>query len=426
MGADPCETLNLVEGSINPSRNGVEFKTFNPKRCVYKVIIQNQDGKIIKDFDTMATTPGEYTWRLRVQLESSTSYTVYFYFQKRETPVLKFDFTTSAAAPAPALAVPRLGNKRMKNTRANVGRAAAAPGAGNGSAAPVGIAAAAPKTEEQIYLEDAKKYENKVPPNNNFLKRSYYINPEATANGSPSKWRNIMKNYVEKGKDSLQNKYNRLRTYKNTLAKKKAPNQDPMKTNRRKKNIAIDTRLQQLYSGVYDEKVKSGKLHKNEDTKAGVVLLFKDGKALYTVTQDNTYGFPKGQVDFVLRKQNDIESVEKETSKEAALRELKEETGFYIDSTTNTVKREVKGQTLSGQYTIDKIEYATKEHTVKTKKEKCYYLIIKLNENSDVKTGPSLDELTENAKKENIKEYKIEQQNKFGIKYNWFSNEKFV
>jgi 8-oxo-dGTP pyrophosphatase MutT (NUDIX family) len=247
-----------------------------------------------------------------------------------------------------------------------------------------------------------------TPPNNAFLYEPY-----------GDDWKKQITAYAKNTRITSKNRYNRLKKYNTNLKAKKGVNVTYNMGNN--KQIQLDNRFENLFEQVYQAKVAAGTLKNNLDTRAGVVVKFADGFALYTDIS-GTLGFPKGKIDYVLQIPNDIASVEKETSKEAALRELKEETGFYIDGPQ--LKREVNRTILPGNYTIKTINEDRKIVSPKSGQyENAYYYIIELKE-KHTDPGPPLTPITPHARKEGVSSYKLSGQ--FGKpgaapKYNYFS-----
>lgn len=251
-----------------------------------------------------------------------------------------------------------------------------------------------------------------VPPENAFLLEPYN-----------DVWKKAITNYTKNTTYTSKTRYDQLKKYNTNLKAKKAANQTFNANN--KKQIQLDNRLRNLLEEIFQENVTAGLTSNNPDSKAGVVVKFSDGLALYTVI-GNVLGFPKGEIEYVFRKPGDFTSVDKETSEEAALRELKEETGFFIDKTTtpNQLKREVNGTVLPGNYTIVNTREESKKISPKAGQPviKVYYYILELKESSR-DPGPALTPLTPNAIKEKITQYQISPQFS-GAKtpsYNYFS-----
>jgi 8-oxo-dGTP pyrophosphatase MutT (NUDIX family) len=163
------------------------------------------------------------------------------------------------------------------------------------------------------------------------------------------------------------------------------------------------------------------------DTKAATVVRFSDGKVLYTVSgKPKKYGFPKGDIE-TLEDPPKSGKYRREGSKEAALRELMEETGFHRDNTF--LKRTVNGVTDPKFYTI--LGEKEVRQTIKIGKDSvnCSYYILQLKEKS-TDPGPDLSRLTANAVNEKIDAYEIVDQYDPSLRqqqrdYNQFSSFRF-
>ena len=270
--------------------------------------------------------------------------------------------------------------------------------------APAPVPAAAPPAPPATFQS---------PPHNNFLNWPYNV-----TRANKKNWSTALKNYRNNTSITNQDKLNRIQSYYT-----KVSSQLPLSYNFYKKKIALENRKKELLGKAYQQILF--------DERAGCVIVFSDDKALYTVAKDTgKYGFPKGEIEFILPDPTRIASVIREDSVTAALRELKEETGFYLSAIPvpkDTIQpfaanlhREVNGVIDPKHYTVNSVKKYTS-------KKKNYYLILFLNESSTA-PGPDISTLTPNAIQENITRYIIENQcvEKTKYKYNAFSQIKFT
>jgi len=283
-------------------------------------------------------------------------------------------------------------------------------------------------TEQEVYnfLEDKAGAKDKVPPSLEFLNRTYYKDPKTLTGNS---WSTELKAVLTNQTKTNQEKLTLFEQYKAELDKK-VPLSKTVEFNKGKKLIAIGNRIQDLAAAAAAAGAPVTPI--NPDTHAGVVVKFSDGKALYTVGKDtkgkDLYGFPKGKIDFEL-----IGGVsQKQTSNSAALRELKEETGFFVNGTQlqratfDSAGKPTGVDPLS--YTIRTITEERRTYPMGQQTVNAYYYIIEVNESSVAK-GPNLSTLTENAMQENILRYEIQYQydkNRYSPRqYNRFSKFRF-
>lgn len=237
------------------------------------------------------------------------------------------------------------------------------------------------------------------PPHNNFLAWPY----DTVQAGK--KWGNALKNYKNAPGISLQNKLNRIHSYYQTIQSER-----PITFNFYKKAIGLMNRRKELLAAQY---IANGN-PPIVDKKAGCVLVFADGYALYTVVDDGgqeKFGFPKGEIEFLLPNPADIRTVTRESSMLAALRELWEETGFYVGLHPSLwpVPTPVFQPFAAPLHRLQYPETYTIRGLKEYRAGGNYYLVLFLNEPS-VALGPPLVPLTSNAVQENIVRYSIRPQ----------------
>lgn len=256
-----------------------------------------------------------------------------------------------------------------------------------------------------------------VPPDNAFVYRNYRPSP----NTKPT-WGDLLKEYASSKAINTNTKLARLESYKAKLINDKIPDPEG------KKRIAFGNRIKELLTEKLKEQqaaaAASGAAAASalpQDTKAGVVIRFSDGQALYVITESGALGFPKGSIDMIRHPATG--AAYRETSREAALRELKEETGFEVQGSTLKRKEDPSQAFLPGQYTITGIR--EERRVVQPKKgqtEKAYYLIFDVSEDSKV-VEPDIKNRTPAAMKEKIQGYRISPQDQAGGlgPFNYFS-----
>lgn len=245
------------------------------------------------------------------------------------------------------------------------------------------------------------------PPSIPFLQRPY--------NAS---WKANWETYARDATIPLANRFHQAQQYSVAVQGLGLPAE-----NEKKKRIAFQNRQKEFLEAAY---IAAGG-PPIIDKRAGCVIVFSDRKALYTVTKDQgveKYGFPKGEIEFVLPNPADIRTVTRENSVSAALRELREETGFQLSAIPVPT-------TLPQPFvaTLRRLQYPD-VYTVKSVKyhrdNENYYLILYLQEASTA-TGPSLLPLTSNASNEKIIRYDIRDQftPATQLKFNAFSRISF-
>ncbi len=235
-----------------------------------------------------------------------------------------------------------------------------------------------------------------MPPDPAFVNEPYYV-------GGDGVWNETLRVFANDMSISAQIRYNVLMSYYIALIGR--PGEDA-----RKKLISINNRIQDILK----ESV-TGPTH--TFTRAGAVVIFSDGLALYTGIPKNPqnpfsnldFGFPKGEIEYDMYHGNDVSSSFQEPAHKAALRELREEAGFTLSvdlpseptdafQAHNALlqRREsgdYSGPILPSSYTV--IGY--NRHTVGSN----YYLLLYLSEPSTA-AGPDLTNMTPNAQSEGI------------------------
>jgi 8-oxo-dGTP pyrophosphatase MutT (NUDIX family) len=199
------------------------------------------------------------------------------------------------------------------------------------------------------------------------------------------------------------------------------------------KKLSVENRLHDVKVRAYLEtkpKIKSF------PTTAGVVVVFSDGKALYTQTLDGKYGFPKGKVEFELSDPTKIESAKPEDSVKAALRELEEEVGLHLsvddaflktmsDASMDTYTPVYEDVHLKqvGTSGFLKVTGYNKKQISHGKENLWFYLVLYVEKGS---TDIDLTKLTANAIQEKIKSYSYEQQQDKSKSFNEYSQRTFA
>lgn len=168
------------------------------------------------------------------------------------------------------------------------------------------------------------------PPSNEFLNVPY--------RGAVD-WSQVFKDYINDNGRSFEERWHTLKEYNRILEARRAALGAAAEDNLDlfKKRVAVGNRKQDLLGNFLQNRRRQAK----QLDSAGVVAIRDDNQVLYVTSPTGSVSFPKGHVDLVLDWGSEtLEPAREEDGDEAALRELKEESGFVLQDEGG---RELKG-----------------------------------------------------------------------------------